>query len=115
LLKFLVDESTGSKVAEKLKKMGFETVSVIEVMRGAEDEAVMRKDKEENRVILTNDKDFGWLATVHKLPGVILLRLREDTAENRIKITHHIPEKYRDNVYGSIIIATERRVRIKPV
>jgi len=113
LLKFLVDESTGLKVSEELKQMGFDTVSVIETMKGTEDIAVIQKALEENRIIISNDKDFGWLATLYKPPGIILLRLKEDSAENRIKITRHIIEKHRDVIYGSIIIATETKVRIR--
>ena len=113
MLKFLVDESTGLKVSEKLKQMGFDTVSAIEIMRGAEDVAVVRRAKEEDRIIATNDKDFGWLAAVYKPPGIILLRLRGDSVENRIRITRLVIEKHRDTIYGSITIATERGVRIR--
>jgi len=45
LLKFLVDESTGISVSEKLDQMGFDTVSAIEIMRGAEDTEVIQKRK----------------------------------------------------------------------
>jgi predicted nuclease of predicted toxin-antitoxin system len=113
LLKFLVDESTGLKVHEELKQMGFDTLSVIEIMRGAEDIEVMQKATEENRIIITNDKDFGWLAALYKPPGIILLRLREDSSENRIRITRHVIEKHRDAIYGSLIIASETKVRIR--
>jgi len=113
LLKFLVDESTGLKVSKELKQMGFDTLSVIETMRGAEDTTVIQKATEENRIIITNDKDFGWLAALYKPPGIILLRLKEDNAENRIRITRHIIEKHRSILYGSIIIATETKVRIR--
>lgn len=44
--------------------MGFDTVSVMEIIRGAEDIEVIQKAKEENRIIITNDKDFGWLASI---------------------------------------------------
>lgn len=45
-----------------------------------------KRAKEENRVIITNDRDFGWLAITYKPPGVILLRLRKETVENKIKM-----------------------------
>jgi predicted nuclease of predicted toxin-antitoxin system len=48
--------------------MGFDAISVIEIMRGAEDIEVIQKAREENRIIITNDKDFGWLATIYKPP-----------------------------------------------
>jgi len=35
MLRFLVDESTGVRVSDKLKQMGFDSLSVIEIMKGA--------------------------------------------------------------------------------
>lgn len=115
MLKFLVDESTGIKVSEKLSRMGFNSLSVIEIMRGAEDIEIIKKAKEENRVIITNDRDFGWLAVTNKPPGVILLRLREETVEHKIKVISHIIRKHQDSVYGNIIVATEKKIRIRPL
>lgn len=91
MLRFLVDESTGINVSEKLKQMGFDSVSVIEIMRGAEDIDVIKRAKKTNRIIVTNDKDFGWLATIYKPPGLILLRLkkRNHRKEDWSNTQHH--------------------------
>ena len=53
-----MDESTGVGVSEKLKQMGFDSVSVIEIMKGAEDIDVIKRAKRENRIIVTNDERF---------------------------------------------------------
>lgn len=115
MLRFLVDESTGIKVSEKLKQMGFDSVSVIEIMRGAEDIDVIKRAKKTNRIIVTNDKDFGWLATIYKPPGLILLRLKKETIERKIGVIHNIINKHPNSIYGSIIIATEKKIRIRPL
>ncbi len=39
----MVDECTGIEVSQKLKQMGLDAVSVIECMKGAEDEEIMQK------------------------------------------------------------------------
>lgn len=95
--------------------MSFDAVSVIEVMKGAKDIEIIRKAKKENRIIITNDKDFGWLATTRKPPGVILLRLKEETYGNKIRITKHIIQKYRNVLYRKLIVATETKIRIRPI
>ena len=112
-MKFLVDESAGLAVSRRLKQMGFDAVSVIELMRGAADEEVMRKAIEENRVIVTNDKDFGWLAAFYKPPGVILLRLEDEKTENKVKMIMHIVTKYRDAILGRVLVASEKKIRIR--
>jgi predicted nuclease of predicted toxin-antitoxin system len=112
-LKFLVDESTGMAVSQKLKQMSFDVVSVIESMRGAGDEEILRKAIEENRVIITNDKDFGWLAAFYKPPGIILLRLKDERTENKVEMVSHVVKKYKAAILGSILIASEKRIRIR--
>jgi len=115
LLRFLVDESTGIKVSEKLKQKGFNSVSVIEIMKGAEDIEIIKRAKKENRIIVTNDKDFGWLATIYKPPGLILLRLKKETIQTKIEVIHNIIYKHRGFIYGNIIVATEKKIRIRPL
>ena len=114
-MKFLVDESTGVAISQKLKHMGLDAISVIECMKGADDEAIVRRAIEENRVIITNDKDFGWLAAFYKPPGIILLRLEDERAENKAKIVLHILKKYRKAILGSILVASEKKIRIRKI
>lgn len=49
----------------------FDSVSVIGVTKGAEDADTMERSKREDRVIVTDDKDFGWSAVVYKRARVI--------------------------------------------
>jgi predicted nuclease of predicted toxin-antitoxin system len=112
-VKFLVDESAGIAVSRKLKQMNFDVVSVIQFMKGACDEEIVRKAIEENRVIITNDKDFGWLAAFYKPPSIILLRLKDERTENKVKMVSHIIKKYREAILGSILVASEKKIRIR--
>jgi len=114
-VKFLVDESAGIAVSRKLKQMNFDAVSVIESMRGAGDEEIMRKAIEENRVIVTNDKDFGWLAAFYKPPGIILLRLKDEKTANKVKMVSYIITKYRKAILGSVLVASEKKIRIRKI
>jgi len=51
-VKFLVDESVGIAVSQKLRQMNLDVVSVIQTMKGASDEEVIRREIEDNRVIM---------------------------------------------------------------
>jgi predicted nuclease of predicted toxin-antitoxin system len=112
-VKFLVDESTGIAVSRKLKQMNFDVVSVIQFMKGTGDLEIIRRAIGENRVIITNDKDFGWLAAFYKPPGIVLLRLKDERAENDVKMVSHIIKKYREVILGSILVASEKKIRIR--
>ncbi|MEA2090418.1 MAG: DUF5615 family PIN-like protein [Thermoproteota archaeon] len=98
-----------------MKQMGFDSISVIEIMKKAEDIEIVKKAKRENRIIITNDKDFGWLATIYKPPDLVLLRLKEETIETKIGLIRNILEKHKNSIYDHIIVATEKKIRIRPI
>ena len=53
ILRFLVDECTGPKVAEWLKKHGHDVFSVYEQSRGIKDEEILKIAVKQNRIIIT--------------------------------------------------------------
>jgi predicted nuclease of predicted toxin-antitoxin system len=58
---FLVDESCDFAVVRALRAAGHDVKAIAEVCPGVSDEKVMEIGIEEGRVLLTEDKDFGWL------------------------------------------------------
>jgi predicted nuclease of predicted toxin-antitoxin system len=79
-MRFLVDECTGPAVARWLRAQQHDVFSVYDEARGIGDEEVIERAFAENRVLVTNDKDFGEKIFRERLPhrGVILLRLADD-------------------------------------
>lgn len=75
-MRFLVDESCDFAVARALRAEGHDVVAVVESARGARDADVIRLAREEQRILLTEDKDFGQLvyADSRGHTGVVLLR-----------------------------------------
>jgi predicted nuclease of predicted toxin-antitoxin system len=83
-MRIIANENISATVVGELRKRGHDVVSVKESMRSAPDYAVLRRAAEENRLVITHDKDFGVLAFRWGLPaesGVILFRLSGDTPD----------------------------------
>jgi predicted nuclease of predicted toxin-antitoxin system len=57
--KFIVDECTGLSVVHFLRKLGYDTMSVSESMPQAIDADILQRAIIEERIVVTNDKDFG--------------------------------------------------------
>jgi predicted nuclease of predicted toxin-antitoxin system len=116
-MRFLIDESTGISVANYLRSEGHDVLAVVESMPQADDSTILERAVEEERILISNDKDFGDLVyrrlRGHK--GVVLLRLKEDSARNRVRVMQLLLERYSDRLEDNFTVVTEEAVRIRPI
>lgn len=116
-MRFLVDESTGAAVAACLRNQGHDVVAVAETMPQAEDAAILASAAAEARIVVTNDKDFGELVFRSGQPhaGVLLLRLQDESAANRVQVVERVLQQLAGQLAGNFVVATETQVRIRAV
>jgi len=114
-MKFIVDECTGSAVTQRLRAAGHDVVAVAEITGQAEDRSIFDTAAEEKRILITNDKDFGDLVFrqgfLHR--GVLLLRLQDDSAPNRVRVVKSVLDGYGHILKGNFLTATERQIRVR--
>jgi predicted nuclease of predicted toxin-antitoxin system len=112
-MRFLVDECVGPAVAHWLRELGHDVVSIYEIARGITDTEVFRRALEENRILITLDKDFGEKINreKHSHKGVILLRLNDERAPNKIDVLQRLIVQYSDRLQDNFIVVSERTVR----
>lgn len=115
-MRFIVDESTGSAVVVYLRTAGHDVLAVAEALPQADDWDILACAASEMRILVTNDKDFGDLVfrsdqTHH---GVVLLRLRDESAANRVRVVKGLLEGYAERLPDHFTVATEAGVRIRP-
>ena len=113
-MRFLVDESCDVVLGKALVEAGNDVLGVREVQPGADDEWVISLAVSENRILLTEDKDFGWLiyAHGHKAIGVIFLRYpvseRHRIAQDLVELVN----QQNENLIGCFVTVTPKRIRI---
>ena len=75
-VRFLADESCDFAVVRALRAAGYEVLAVSEVTQRSDDAVLIAQAARERRVVLTGDKDCGWLvfASHTESAGVILIR-----------------------------------------
>ena len=75
-MRFLADESCDFRVVRALRAAGHDVMAVVEVAPGTEDDAVIELAVREDRIFVTEDRDFGQLvyASAKPAPGVMLVR-----------------------------------------
>ncbi|MBS4028312.1 MAG: DUF5615 family PIN-like protein [Ignavibacteriales bacterium] len=113
-MRFLVDECTGPYVAEWLRAQHHNIFSVFDDARGLDDDDILQKANEDNRVLITNDKDFGEkiFREGKKHCGVIFLRLTDERAKNKIRVLKNLLKSIPDRLERNFVVATEYNVRI---
>jgi predicted nuclease of predicted toxin-antitoxin system len=77
-VRLLADENCHPVLVERLRQSGHDVEFVLETTPGAGDVDVLSRAEQENRTIITDDRDFGALVIQRGLAnaGVILLRTR---------------------------------------
>jgi len=68
------------------------------------------------RLLLTNDKDFGELVYRSGLPhrGVVLFRLRDERAANRVRMLREVLKLPQDKLTdNNFIVASESKIRVR--
>jgi predicted nuclease of predicted toxin-antitoxin system len=98
-MRFLANENFPLPSIKILRDNGYDVLSIYETLRGLSDEDVIKTAREEERIILTFDKDYGELIfkTQRKPPiGVVFFRYKgkypEDIALKLINIINAKPE-----------------------
>jgi predicted nuclease of predicted toxin-antitoxin system len=112
-VRFLVDENAGVVVAHWLGSQGHEVFSVYEEGRGIDDDRVIQQAFEENRILITSDKDFGEKVYREQRPhrGIILLRLDDERSVNKIDVLQKLLAEYPEQLADNFIVVTEKLVR----
>lgn len=101
---------------EFLRKQGHDVLSVSEEMPHSTDQNVLSKAWNEQRVLITNDKDFGQLIfrSSQKSYGILLLRLRDECSANRVRIVRLVIESRLQQLEGRFTVAGEDGIRSHP-
>ena len=112
-MRFLVDESTGKLFADLLRKLGYDVIFVGDIMPAATDEEILSAAKKENRILVTDDKDFGELIFRLQKPstGVILLRTSSTKPEVRLGLLEAFLKTTK--VEGKFVVLKEGGARIR--
>jgi predicted nuclease of predicted toxin-antitoxin system len=114
-MKFLLDVCASSRALRTLlTDLGHDVLSAIEVDPRAADDAVLALALREERVLVTEDKDFGELVFVRRLPHPCIIRFVDMRVEEKVAAMRELLERPADAIReGALIVVTRGRVRIR--
>lgn len=72
---------------------------------------------EENRILLTNDLDFGRMVVHQKKPsaGIILMRFGNEFSEEKIKGVDHLLKFHSEKLSDHFTVISEDQIKIRPL
>jgi predicted nuclease of predicted toxin-antitoxin system len=97
-----------------LANLGHDVLLAIDVNPRAPDELLLDLATQEGRVLVTEDKDFGELVFVHRLPHPSIVRFVEMRVDDQVAAMQELLDQYLAEMQrGALIVVTRGRIRIR--
>ena len=111
----LADEGVDKPIVEALRTADFDVLYILESYQGADDSFILELSNQQQRILLTQDKDFGELVFRLKNAhfGVILIRLTGSTAIEKANIVLKIIIEHKEELIKAFTVIQPKAVRIR--
>ena len=111
---FLADESCDFAVVRTLRIEGYDVLAVSEVTHRSDDRELIEQAYRERRILLTEDKDFGWLVYASHVDssGVILIRFPGNARQTLVQSVRQIVEEQGERLLKSFVVVQPGHIRI---
>jgi len=117
-MKFLIDENVGHSVVRYLRNKRHDVIVASKKgFSGLDDDVLLEYAFKEGRIIITNDKDFGFLVYRQTMPaqGVILFRFIQELPPLKLGALDAILSLPPERILNHFIVASEGKIRIRPL
>jgi len=114
-VRLLVDVGVGKAVENWLASQGLDMVAVRDLNPRMTDAAILALAVQEQRFVITMDKDFGEMIFRYRQShaGVLLLRLADASSHEKVLVVQQIVKFYLDALPGSFCVYQKGRLRIR--
>jgi predicted nuclease of predicted toxin-antitoxin system len=116
-VRWLIDECVDAALVAQLREYGHDVSYMSDVAPRATDPEVMHRAHSENRLLLTEDKDFGDLVfrQAKPVPGLVLLRIdstRRSLMGTRLQAAI---DRFGERPLGRYTVIEDARFRSRPL
>lgn len=117
-MRFLADECCDFAAVRALRTHGHDVLAVSEIQSRSIDKEIMDLALSENRILLTEDKDFGWLVFAGRLesPGVILIRFPASARSSLAEAVLKLVSEHASELPGAFVVLQPgvARISVRP-
>lgn len=114
-MKFLADENLERSIVERLREDGHDIATASD-RAGAPDPEVLSRALAEDRVLLTNDKDFAELTFLQQkaASGIVLIRLPRLRGPEKAARVLEVVGSQGERLYGVFTVVEAEAIRRRP-
>jgi predicted nuclease of predicted toxin-antitoxin system len=116
-MRFLADENFEGPIVRALEAVGHDVEWIREAQPGARDAEVLARAEHDQRILLTNDKDFAELAYLQRqaTSGIVLLRLPAMRSLRKTQRLLAALDRIGEGLAGFFTVLTPRAIRRRPL
>jgi predicted nuclease of predicted toxin-antitoxin system len=113
----LADECCDDLLVTGLRGDGHDVLYIRECAPGADDQTVLQMAAAVQRILLTEDKDFGELVVRLKLPayGIVLLRINPADTALKLARLRDLLLHHAHRLAGTFVVLDETKSRFRPL
>lgn len=114
-MNFVADEGVSRALVEALRENGHDVFHIAESSRGVADDEILEKANNEDRILITRDKDFGELVYKNKMlhAGIVLNRLHVLSTEKKIEIILNVIDEFGEELKGKFTVIEPGNIRFR--
>jgi predicted nuclease of predicted toxin-antitoxin system len=115
-MRFFADENLERPIIEGLRDRGHDVATVPSEGKGSSDSQVLALSSTEDRVFITNDKDFAELVFLQKqvAAGVILIRLPRFRTVEKVERVLEVIDEQGERLFGVFTVIEAQAIRRRP-
>ena len=112
-MRLLADESIETAIVTAMRDAGHDVASINELDPGAPDVRVLARAERDESILVTNDKDFAFLAFLQQQAnrGIVLVRLPRWRASAKASRLVEVVRQNGDRLHGHMTVIEEAGIR----
>ena len=116
-MKFLADVNIEKVIVDEFRKLGYDITWIAEENPHLDDMGIFKIAQKENRILLTNDKDFGEIVFRQKLvsSGIVLFRIKGQDTMEKLKLLRKLLISHKDRISKHFVVITKEKIRFTPI
>ena len=115
-MRFLLDACAAYRsLRALLDDLGHDVVSALNVDPHAADEALLARAREEQRILVTGDKDFGELVFVRRLPHPCIIRFVDLRVTDQVTAMRELLGRHERHLRDGVLLVVSRQAACPPI